>query len=558
MKKTCRQCQAQFEITQEDLAFYDKISPVFKGQKQPIPPPTLCPDCRQQRRLAFRNERKLYKRTCDFSNKAIISIYSPDSPHVIYDQDIWWSDKWDPMSYGQKFDFNRPFYEQFHELMLKVPRMACNAMNNENADFTTFTSFCKNCYLIHTADENENCYYAVYAVNNKDCSDLLFTYDSELCYEISDAQKCYNVMFGSNIQNCHDSLFIQDCIGCSNCIMCTGLRNKSYYYKNEPISVEEFKKLKTDTLKRIMGKVPELKKEFYEFSLAFPRKYMHSIKSENCSGDYIFDSHDLDHCFDANESENCKYSSWLYQCKDSYDWSFYGVMGELGYELISVAQNVYHCLFASNCWGSNQDVMLSDLCQNCKNCFGCVALKNKEYCVFNVQYTKEEYEELVTQIIAHMREYHEWGEFFPTKNSPFGYNETVAQEYFPLTEKEAKEQKHNWLSPREMNVHHGKKPTIPTNIHEVSDDICKEILTCATCNKSFRIIIQELDFYRHMQLPVPLNCFDCRHLARLAARNPRKLWNRSCMKCKTSIETTFAPDRPEIVYCEKCYLETVY
>ena len=27
----------------------------------------------------------------------------------------------------------------------------------------------------------------------------------------------------------------------------------------------------------------------------------------------------------------------------------------------------------------------------------------------------------------------EWGEFFPSSLSPFGYNETVAQEYFPLT-----------------------------------------------------------------------------------------------------------------------------
>ena len=27
----------------------------------------------------------------------------------------------------------------------------------------------------------------------------------------------------------------------------------------------------------------------------------------------------------------------------------------------------------------------------------------------------------------------EWGEFFPSSLSPFGYNETVAQEYFPMS-----------------------------------------------------------------------------------------------------------------------------
>ena len=30
----------------------------------------------------------------------------------------------------------------------------------------------------------------------------------------------------------------------------------------------------------------------------------------------------------------------------------------------------------------------------------------------------------------------EWGEFFPSSLSPFGYNETVAQEYFPMTREE--------------------------------------------------------------------------------------------------------------------------
>jgi hypothetical protein len=54
----------------------------------------------------------------------------------------------------------------------------------------------------------------------------------------------------------------------------------------------------------------------------------------------------------------------------------------------------------------------------------------------NRQYTKEEYELLVPKIIEKMMSDGEWGEFFPAILSPFGYNETVAQEYFPLTREE--------------------------------------------------------------------------------------------------------------------------
>jgi len=121
--KSCLHCQVLFDITQADLDFYNKISPTFAGEKFPIPTPTLCPDCRQRRRLSFRNERRLYKRKCDASGKDIISIYRPDSDYVVYDQKIWWSDDRDPMKYGRDFDFTKSFTEQFGELMRVVPRM---------------------------------------------------------------------------------------------------------------------------------------------------------------------------------------------------------------------------------------------------------------------------------------------------------------------------------------------------------------------------------------------------------------------------------------------------
>jgi hypothetical protein len=120
--KQCKQCNSNFEITDKDLEFYDKVSPVFNGEKYSIPTPTLCPDCRQQRRLSFRNERKLYKRKCDATGENIISIYSPDKVYKVYNQDMWWSDKWSGLDYGRDFDFERSFFEQIDDLMIEVPR----------------------------------------------------------------------------------------------------------------------------------------------------------------------------------------------------------------------------------------------------------------------------------------------------------------------------------------------------------------------------------------------------------------------------------------------------
>jgi hypothetical protein len=70
--KKCLLSGQDFVITDKDLEFYDRISPVFRGKKYSIPSPTLCPDERQKRRLSFRNERKLYKRTCDKTGRETV------------------------------------------------------------------------------------------------------------------------------------------------------------------------------------------------------------------------------------------------------------------------------------------------------------------------------------------------------------------------------------------------------------------------------------------------------------------------------------------------------
>jgi hypothetical protein len=176
-----------------------------------------------------------------------------------------------------------------------------------------------------------------------------------------------------------------------------------------------------------------------------------------------------------------------------------------------------------------------------------------------VQYSQEEYEKLVPKIIENMRKNGEYGIFFLNTISPFGYNETVAQEYFPLTKEEVLVRGWSWHDEEEKSDQYlGPKYDIPDSISDVPDDITKQILLCEVTGKPYKIIPQELKFYREMGIPIPRKCPDQRHKERMALRNPRKLWNRQCMKCQKDIQTTYAPERPEIVYCASCYLETVY
>ena len=80
------------------------------------------------------------------------------------------------------------------------------------------------------------------------------------------------------------------------------------------------------------------------------------------------------------------------------------------------------------------------------------------------------------------------------------------------------------------------------------------------CTTAFKITPAELQFLKLKNLPLPTFCPNCRHYQRLKYRNSMHLYDRGCMKsgCENTFKTTYAPDRPEIIYCEKCYQQEVY
>lgn len=560
MQQPCRQCSASFGIAEDDLAFYERVSPVFNGKKELIPPPTLCPDCRMQRRLAWRNEKRLYHRKCDMTGRQIISIYSQDKPYTVYEHREWYGDKWSALEYGKEFDFSRPFFPQMDELLHAVPMRSVNLQaENENSEYTNLSTRNKDCYLIFAANDNRDCYYSTYLHRCKDVVDCFFVFDSELCYECIDCYFCHRLQHSQFCENCNDSLYLFSCKSCSDCIGCVNLVQKQYHVLNQPYSKEDYEiireRIRTDSAAR-----GELLKEFERLRLSLPHKYYAGLSNEHISGDHISYSKNVHHSFDCTYLEDSKYCTWLHKGRECWDCYAWGITAERGYENHLIGNGFYNVFFSESCWNSVSDLLYCRYClDGCKNCFGCVSLVRKEYCILNKQYTEAEYNDLVPKIIAHMRQTGEWGEFFPHSLSPYGYNETVANEYFPLSEADIKERGWKWQQEEEQTPKYlGPSPAIPDTIEGVPDDIVKSILTCEKTGKSYKIIPQELAFYRTMGIPLPRRCFDERHADRMALRNPRKLWKRTCANCQKPIRTTFAPDRPETVYCESCYLAAVY
>ena len=582
----CQSCKQEFAIEPDDFDFYKKID---------VPPPTWCPDCRLQRRLMFRNERSLYMINCGLCGKKVVSIYSPNSPFQIYDYDCWVSDKWDRLSYGKEYDFSRPFFEQFKELFEKVPRYATLNLQSTNCDTCSLAYNSKNCYL-SLLNTSEDCFYA-HGVKLKNSLDIYWGLKLDFSYECVDCSDSNRISFSQYADECSFSSFIYDGRNLQNCFGCVGLKNKSYYIFNKQYSKEDYvKKLKEYD----MGSYKTLlkvKEEFECLKMLYPRRFAHILRSQNVTGNNIKDAKNCWFCFDTTGgAENGKYLAIAgLNLKEGYDCYDVGTNSQLIYEGVDVGLNSSNILFSSMVWESI-NAQYSNDCNGCSNIFGCIGLRNKSYCILNRQHTKEEYEKLIPKIIERMNQapyvdkmgnVYKYGEFFPPEISVFAYNETINQEFFPLSEAEAKSRGFLWKVPEKRNYSITKNAAdLPDNIENVDKSILKEVISCfheqkcnEQCTRAFNIQPGELEFYKRMNIALPRLCPNCRHYQLIKLRTPYKLWHRKCQcngatsdvgngtwkyknqmehshgseHCPGEFETSYSPDRPEIVYCENCY-----
>lgn len=550
MLKNCVNCGESYEIKKEDLAFYKDMD---------VSAPTHCYLCRMQRRLSYRNERHLYHRKCDLTGKQIISSFSVDKPFPVYDLDAWWSDAWDPLSHGQDFDFSRPFFQQFFEVRNRVPRQALQHQKPMvNSNYCNCASRNKNCYLVFSTNECEDCYYGSWVNKSKDCIDNLTIEQCELCYESMDSRNCYRCMYVQDCDTCSDCTFSSGLRGCTSCIGCHGLVQKKYCAFNGQLTETDWKTLYGSMrLTRLL--IGEIQKRSEALRLATPQRFASLVQCENVTGDRCTESRNCREVFDCNTLEDCAYCFEISDgLKDSRDCSVWGERAQLFYECQAAGTDGFHCLFCDQIWRNNRDLYYCIQCfPGTTDCFGCFSLHNHRYCILNKQYTKEEYESLVPQIISHMRSTGEWGEFFPVTLSDYAYNQTIAQEFFPLTKEEVTTRGWRWYEETGA-VPPAATVSLPDDIADVNDAICDTALTCAVSGKPYKLIKQELAFYRTMGIPIPALSPDQRHKHRMQLRRPLKLWDRKCMQCGKAVKTNYAPDRPEIVYCEECYLKEVY
>ncbi len=546
--KNCKQCKNQFEVTADEKGLYEKIG---------IPIPNKCFKCRMQHIFAFWVFGKFRKGKSDLTGKNLITLLPEKTRYPVYTSHEWFSDAWDPMEYGQEYDPNRGFFEQFKELQSQVPRPHQTGKNNLNCDWCDDVWDCKNCYLSRAMLNCENLSYGYRNINVKDSFDTTYCYNVDKSYDITFCFNCHKLRHSLNSRDCINSSFLFDCRNVQDSFMCWNLRNKQYHFFNKPLSREEYlEKIKEYNLgfRKI---IKELKDEFNEI---LRDKAVHranfNVRSESSVGNYLTNCNRCHNTFHWEDSEDCHNCIRGFKTKNCIDMAGSGEAELCGYGAMAFpgGHKVIFSSWTQNC--SNSEY--SDLCIECQNCFGCVGIRKKKYCILNKQYSEEEYKKLKKQIIENMKKRGEYGDFFPYSLAYGGYNLTTAHIYFPKTKKEITALGGLW-DETEDKVTDGISPDeLPDDIADVKDEITSQALICPETGYRFNIASHELNFYKSMNVPLPNFHPDYRTIERFKPFSIIDTYPYKCTFCNKNVEAYYPPDwRYKKVACVPCYQKEI-
>ncbi len=554
MKKACRSCSNVFEITDDDLAFYERVSPVFNGRKELIPHPTLCPECRLQRRLAFRCPLSVFIRPGYPDGKQIFSMFPPSSAFPVMPNKYWHGDEWNPSAFSEEISWEQPFLEQFKAFTGRVPQPALAAFNNENCDYCNNLSDNRNCYLVFNTSNAEDCMYCDNAWDSKDCIECTMTMQSQLCYDCTYCIRCYKLQSSEYSEDCSESAFLVFCRSCKHCFGCVNLRRKEYCIFNEQKTKEEYETFMKSFDSTSWSAREVFRNRMEEMAFQHPRPHAILRHTEDVSGNFLQQAKNVRESMFIQYAEDCLRCFNVHEgVRDCRDYTLFGRRAELIYESASCGIDIQRLAFCYQCREGSNSLYYCSSCDACQDCFGSISLRHKRYCIFNRQYTKDEYEQTVPKLIEKMRREGAWGEMFPMDLSPIPYNHSYAQRYFPLTKRQALERGLGWY---DKEVEDAKQAVnagaLPDQLPSASEPI---LARSVSSGRPYRITTKEMEKYHQLGVPLPRYTYDERMELRAKKLGGIRLYERTCMKTGKPILTTYAPDSPYIIWDRDIYEE---
>lgn len=336
------------------------------------------------------------------------------------------------------------------------------------------------------------------------------------------------------------------------------LRNKRYCLFNTQLSKEDYQQKIEELAIYKRSNFKNIEEKFWEFVKSQPVLGSRSVRSVDSEGVLLVDCKNCTHCVSVERAENERYCESTISHRDSMDLYASGA-SELMYQSAGSGGDSANLKFSViSKMTTHSEYVIN--CRNCQFCFGCIALENKKYCIFNTQYEPDEYFKKIDEIKTALLHSGEYGEFFPYSFSAFAYNGSDVDYIYPLDKDEI--EKLGGLYQEDIETDLSGISTIsidelPDSIKDVTDDILSKAIICEETGKPFRIIASELEFYRRHNLPLPTVQSYERTKNMFKYMGNHLTHDSVCESCGISIKSMYEPNTGWHTYCESCFNKEV-
>jgi len=537
--KTCAETGDTFEITEDMYNMYKKLG---------VPLPTTAPHVRLRRLRAHMGGIELFPRKT-MGTETVVSMYDPESHALVLSPEEWRADTFSPEKYGQAIDPQQSFFDQWMHFSRTVPRPTVSSdPDSENCSWSIYDVEFKECYATFGGVNCKHLLYGDMCIDTSNSLDLAFMVQTEWSYECIQGFQCSQAFFSDFCVSCLNVYFSFGCRNSSNLFACVNLDNKQYCILNVQYTKEEyFKKISQFDLSDI-AVVKRLQKEAWELWKQGYYRTEVNFNSERSVGDDVISSVDT-YGISTFQTERLYNSFDTSYVKDSCDIT---TSSNLELSVNTVACDGYGNKMTISCHGCT-DVEYSELCVSCEHCFGCIGLKRKKYCIFNVQYTEEEYWKKLDEIKSAMIRRGEYGEFFPYRTSLFAYNTSHADTFFSLSRGEVEHLGARWYDLPKADSDGSKYTKMPEKLKDFDDSLLASQFVCEDSGRPYRIVEPELAFHKKFDIALPTQHPSVRRKNRYARMHGLTLRDDQCYRCDKSIVSRISPDLESKNVCDDCF-----
>ncbi|MBU0531082.1 MAG: hypothetical protein ABIG32_00860 [Candidatus Uhrbacteria bacterium] len=551
-ERTCELTGEKWVMDEEEIGWYKKFN---------VPPSKRSPLARQRVMAGFMIGYQWWWQRHPETNKPVLTFVHPASGIKVLPDKEWHAA--DFSGIYADYDPARSFFEQLGELERRVPFQAArNLIEPENS--IAVNSFGDiNSYFTALNSQAENSFYCVWSHRAIESSDIHNVATVQQSHQIDDAGRIFNSRYVRDSGQIQNSAFMAFCSDCEDCFGAVSQKRKKYLWFNEQLNESEYQK-------RISGIDLGTRSEVLRYQERFDEMLRESVWPENmsvdaegCVGEYLFNVRNCRYCYQC-----VKASRDLFFCgftaSDTHDSAYClsAISAADSYGCVDIFDS--HACLLCNSVGGSLHLEYCLQCIDCENCFGCVGLRRKKFCIFNRQFTEDDYWKQLDEIKCALLARGEYGEFFPLAMSPCYFPQSGAAMYFGATAEDGRQLGAAEYDPESLGAigedlidtaKTRRSDEVPDSIDALDvDEWAGTPIMDTESKRRFAMIKPEIAHYQKLRIAPPDRhpVFRIQQMMRRA--NIAVFEEVRCAKCHQSLTVAKNLAFPQrTIYCEACY-----